>query len=520
MRPRTSGVALGLGHSCRDSHLSSITLCYDMAKLLIWDLDDTLWAGTLAEGDRPVLHASRVSAIRDLNQHGVVSAICSKNDFAQAKAELEGHGLWEEFVFPEIAFDPKGPMVERIIRDMQLRAPDVVFIDDNPMNLREVEHANPGIRVIDANGEEVDLFLAELLQKHADVHKSRIEEYRILERKRADRQASASGNEEFLATCDIAVALVRRTDNLAYAARIEELINRTNQLNFTKSRVTEGAIPEYVIDVAHNETYSVFVWDRYGYYGLVGFAAVERKTVLRHFLFSCRTMNMGVEQAVASVLKKTFKSIALPVSTDRPKWIRFVQPESEEFQKILAEEERKASMHPRIRIMANCQSGAIAHYMGLEGIEFDNWPRVFKLEDALGGEFSGNFPPLVIYGAFNDYDTRYWSSPPDDATYMQAAERLVAHCAALDSVLVAVLPPEKFSGERKSEGVTQARFAALNRIWRGLASDFGHVKLIQLGHGDMAMAAVADPRHYDRTTLMGIAAQAVAINESFRTPIA
>lgn len=490
-----------------------------MAKLLIWDLDDTLWAGTLAEGDRPVLHASRASAIRDLNQRGVVNSICSKNDFTQARAELESHGLWEEFVFPEIAFEPKGPSVQRIIRDMQLRAPDVVFIDDNPMNLREVEHANPGIRVIDAKGEEADLFLAQLLEKTAEVRKSRVAEYRILERKRSDRQASASGNEEFLATCGITIALVRRADNLAYAGRIEELINRTNQLNFTKSRVEEGSIPEYVIDVANNETYSVFVWDKYGYYGLVGFAAVERKTTLRHFLFSCRTMNMGIEQAVGSVLKKTFKTLKLPVPTDKPKWVRFVQPDDPEFRRILAEEERKASLPSRIRVMANCQSGAIAHYMGLEGIEFDNWPRVFKLEDALNGEFSGNFPRMLVYGAFNDYDTRYWSSAPSDATYAIAAENLVRHCTETGSTLAAVLPPEKFTGERKSEGVTQARFAALNRIWEALASAHAHVQLIQLGQEGMATAAVADPRHYDRTTLMAIAAQAVAISDHELSPV-
>jgi Predicted enzyme involved in methoxymalonyl-ACP biosynthesis len=256
-----------------------------MAKLLIWDLDDTLWAGTLAEGDSIVLFEERANYIRSLNKRGVVNSICSKNDYNAAKSELEKLGLWDEFVFPAIDFSSKGKLVSQIIADMQLRAPDVVFFDDNELNLREVEFENPGIVVVDSRGDAMDVFLAGLEEKLKDIKKSRVEEYRILERKRTDRIVTGADNEHFLASCGIKVALLRRSDNLPYAHRIEELINRTNQLNFTKSRIPPGEISEYIVDVSRNETYSVFVWDNYGYYGLVGFAAIEQRKLLRHFLF-------------------------------------------------------------------------------------------------------------------------------------------------------------------------------------------------------------------------------------------
>lgn len=472
-----------------------------MTKLLIWDLDDTLWQGTLAEGDSPVPFQSRVQAIRQLNERGVVNSICSKNDFEAARSQLQALGLWEEFVFPEISFEPKGALVRRIIEDMQLRAPDVVFIDDNEMNLREVEHAVPDITTIDARGNGVELFLDQLLEKTRHVRKSRIPEYRILEQKRADREAVPGSNEEFLRSCDIAVALVRRTDNLRYSERIEELINRTNQLNFTKSRVPAGSIPEYVIDVARNETYSVFVWDKYGYYGLVGFAAVEEKTRLRHFLFSCRTMNMGIESAVASVLKKTFRSIRLPVGSHKPDWIRLVDPESAEFAKRTIAGEVTA--RPVVRIMANCQSGAIAHYMGGNEVDFDNWPRTFKLEDALGPGLGREPEPFLVYGAFFDYDTRYWSTPPSDETYRRAATRLIGIAREAGSRLVVILPNAEFSQERAVDGITRARFRRLNDLWLDLVSQEAHVEVVVLGE-DVPLDDVVDPRHFDRTTLRQI----------------
>ena len=64
-----------------------------MVKLVIWDLDDTLWSGTLAEGDDISLHAERAALVRALNAHGVLSSICSKNDPAVAQAKLVELGL-------------------------------------------------------------------------------------------------------------------------------------------------------------------------------------------------------------------------------------------------------------------------------------------------------------------------------------------------------------------------------------------------------------------------------------------
>lgn len=474
-----------------------------MAKLLIWDLDDTLWSGTLAEGEDVVLYERRAELIRSLNSKGVVNSICSKNDFETAKSKLVSMGLWDEFVFPEIEFLPKGRLVAGVISDMQLRAPDVVFIDDNELNLKEVEFENPGIRTIDARGSAVDDFLEELEEKLSTVSKSRVQEYRILEKKRADRKGAGGANDDFLASCGIRVSLVRRTDNLPYASRIEELINRTNQLNFTKSRVEEGSVAEYILDVRNNETYGVFVWDKYGYYGLVGFVSIEGRSKLRHFLFSCRTMNMGVEVAVAASLAKYFEGVTTwPVSTEMPAWIKFVSSDSKEFREAVGSGEPSESAEILVRVMANCQSGAICHYMGILGVSFDNWPRVYRLQDSLSSGLEGEIPKFLVYGAFNDYDLRHWDTAPSDADYRVAAANLLMQTSSAGAKLIVILPPDEFVSERVEDGVTCKRFQFLNSVWRELAVANSDLQLVSVGNEFLRDVLVEDPRHYDRATLL------------------
>ncbi len=100
-------------------------------------LDDTLWKGTLAEGDDVQLLENRVAIIKELNKRGIVNAICSKNDPDKAKSKLEEFKIWDLFVFPTIEFMPKGEMIKNLLSAMNLRPQNALFIDDNDLNLKE-----------------------------------------------------------------------------------------------------------------------------------------------------------------------------------------------------------------------------------------------------------------------------------------------------------------------------------------------------------------------------------------------
>lgn len=84
-------------------------------KLVIWDLDETFWKGTLAEeGIEPF--AEHGELVRTLAGRGIVSSICSKNDFDVAREQLQRLNVWEYFVFPVIQWSAKGPAIRELIQ--------------------------------------------------------------------------------------------------------------------------------------------------------------------------------------------------------------------------------------------------------------------------------------------------------------------------------------------------------------------------------------------------------------------
>lgn len=492
-------------------------------KLLIWDLDDTLWQGTLADGDEPVLDEKRADYVRIFNQRGIVSAICSKNDLQAAKVKLETFGLWDEFVFPRIAFVPKGAVVQQMIADMQLRPQNVLFVDDNPHNLREVESCAPGIHVIDARLPECDELLQRIADDNAHVSKSRVADYRLLETKVVEREANALSDEAFLLQSGIHATFADRMDNLDFAERIEELINRSNQLNYTISRAAPGEIRGRILDIDHYEVLTAFVWDKYGYYGLVGVAVFNFRTkVLEHLAFSCRIMHMGVEDAMIRRLAERGHRIEpmhlrkrLPPQSARAiTMLPFHDPEVRT--RVLAEEAPRDWSKIQLRLMADCQSGAFHHYSGFrDEFDFDNNPRLFSLPMMLTGEYaSQHFPRYLVYTAATDFvDWRWTKLTPtvDPSLFSAAVDRFVEMVVAGNHRCLLFLPPQEGPIElfHLHRGCVYERARAihptLNNIWRtAVARQADHFTLIELADL-LAPEDMVHAHHYVPSALQRIA---------------
>ncbi|NIJ20581.1 FkbH-like protein [Sphingomonas naasensis] len=491
-------------------------------KLIIWDLDDSLWRGTLADGDAVVLHERRAALVRAFNAKGVVSSICSKNDFEMARAKLVDLGLWDEFVFPHIAFTPKPAAIAAIIADMQLRPANVLFVDDNPVNLGEVRHALPEIHTLDIRRDDADDQLAGLLALQTGT-RSRIDDYRMLERKRRDRAAAGTlSNEDFLRSCGIRACAPYLMDNLDFAPRIAELINRSNQLNYTGSRVAEADLARDIIDVVAFDSWSIFAWDNYGRYGLVGFAMVDRAAErLVHFTFSCRVMHMGVEEYALGKVRARWPDIDTSswdgrFSRTTPDWIAdrsFHDPEVRA--EIFAEQLPSVAVDPAIRIMFDCQSGGIAHFSRFRpAIDFDNHPRLFALRMMTDGSHAEqHFPPLLVYGATVDYLDGRW---PDQwhllerGLYQTCVIRTCIFLIERGLRMLVVLPPEDApEGKyRPAHNHTRERTQLFNALWRKAARENpDHVWVLDLAHLIERDDEIADVTHYHAGLLGKIAGQ-------------
>ncbi|WP_290871063.1 HAD family hydrolase [Aquabacterium sp.] len=274
-----------------DQALSEALTPRPAVKLVIWDLDDTFWRGTLAEGDTLVIPPAHVAMVRELTRRGIVNAICSKNDFAAARQRLEQAGIWDQFVFPHIAFAPKGQLIKEIIEQAQLRAENVLFIDDNPQNLEEAHFYNAGLQTLDA--QELPNLLHRPELKGKPDGGARLAQYKLLEQ-RVQERMTASSNEAFLRQSDIHVRITSTAPH--DAERVHDMLTRTNQLNFTKQRLTLEEVGTLIADPART-TATVSVRDRFGDHGVIGWYCLQGHT-LEHFLFSCRIINLGIEQWV------------------------------------------------------------------------------------------------------------------------------------------------------------------------------------------------------------------------------
>jgi len=340
-------------------------------KIVIWDLDETFWKGTLSEEGIEIIEHN-IALVRELVDRGIMCSICSKNDFETAKAELVKLGIWDLFVFPHIDWTPKGQAIKNMLERMGLRDENAVFLDDNHLNLEESQFFNKELACVDGTLDMRPLLDMPQFKGKDDKKHSRLEQYKVMEQKQGEQTDSGLSNEEFLRQSEIKIKVI--TDIDPHMDRVLELINRTNQLNFTKVRANTDEEKEALKELLNTSGMHaglVHVKDRYGDYGIVGFFCVRTKfsgTTVHHLAFSCRTLNMGVEQWVWQFLHKPqFKAVG-PVANDIDAfgdvdWITEVAD---------FDNEEDPAANRRLCLVGGCDLLQVSFYCGTNRDEFVN----------------------------------------------------------------------------------------------------------------------------------------------------
>ena len=289
-------------------------------KLLVLDLDDTVWGGIVGDEGWQKLrlgghdHVGEAfldfqKAAMSLTRRGVALAVVSKNDEAVALEAIDNHPDMMirrgDLAGWRINWSDKADNIVALANDLNLGLDAVVFIDDSPAERGRVREALPQVLVPDwpRNPAEYADALRQLdcfdLASITAEDRARVGMY-VSERTRREASGAYSSTDDWLRTLDIRVRLVPAgEDNLK---RLVQLINKTNQMNLGTRRLTEVEVLAWLADGSGRSMTTLTVADRFGELGLTGVlswqAAGEDLQVVDYVL-SCRALGRKVEEVMA-----------------------------------------------------------------------------------------------------------------------------------------------------------------------------------------------------------------------------
>jgi methoxymalonate biosynthesis protein len=267
----------------------------DVVKCLVWDLDNTLWSGTLLESADCRLRPGVRRVLTELDRRGVLQSVASRNDPDHALRVLERKGIRALFLHPQIGWDSKVRNVVTIAERLGIALDAVAFIDDEPFERAQVQQLLPDVRTYPAEACRSLPALPEFSPATlSSESRRRRRSYVGLDARDTASRTSGMSQTEFLAWC--ATKLTLRPARPDDVPRIQELLQRTHQLNATGIVWSPGQIREWLA----RSGWRVFVAelrDRFVDYGRIGVAACRchgSTWELVTFLLSCRVLSRGI----------------------------------------------------------------------------------------------------------------------------------------------------------------------------------------------------------------------------------
>ena len=301
------------------------------SKALVLDLDNTLWGGVIGDDGMEGIKLGQGSALgeafvafqryaHDLSRRGIILAVCSKNDEANAIEPFERHPdmlLKRSDIACFVAnWTDKAANLRQIAADLNIGLDSLVFADDNPAERAIVRRELPMVAVPElpddptlwpATLAAAGYFEALRLTKE-DL--ARTEQYQANAR-RSNLMASATDLEGYLKSLDMR-AIWSRFDRVGQA-RTVQLINKTNQFNLTTRRVTNEEIAALIED-DQALTLQIRLTDTFGDNGIIAiviglFEPGTRDIRIDTWLMSCRVLGRQMEEETLNLVVAQARSL-------------------------------------------------------------------------------------------------------------------------------------------------------------------------------------------------------------------
>jgi FkbH-like protein len=285
-------------------------------KVIALDCDETLWQGVCGEdGPQGVQLDENHRALQDFmlaeRKRGMLLCLCSKNNpedvFDTFRAHPEMPLALEHFTASRLNWGPKSANLRALAEELNLALDSFILVDNSATECAEVLAGCPEVLAIPLpqDAREFTSFLDHIWAfdpwSTTAEDRGRAALY-IQERERARAEQMASNLEEFLASLNLRVKIAPMTED--QLPRVAQLTVRTNQMNFTSVRRSEGEI-QSLLHLQGYECLTVDVEDRFGSYGLTGlmlFRVNGGALIVDTFLLSCRALGRGVEHRMLAHL--------------------------------------------------------------------------------------------------------------------------------------------------------------------------------------------------------------------------
>jgi len=300
-------------------------------KCLVLDLDNTVWGGVIGDDGLDGIVLGQGSALgegftavqeyaKELARRGIILAVCSKNDEANAIEPFEKH---PEMVLrrPDIAcfvanWNDKAANLRRIAAELNIGLDALVFLDDNPFERNFVREQLPMVAVPEVPDDDPALvpgvladagyfeslgITAEDLERTSQYQENRARE---------TLRATAGDMDGYLRALDMRMVW-NRFDRVGQA-RVVQLINKTNQFNLTTRRYTDADV-ETIMAGPGNFGLQIRLLDRFGDNGIIAIV-IGRTTqpgtvTIDTWLMSCRVLGRGVERTTLNLIAAQARAV-------------------------------------------------------------------------------------------------------------------------------------------------------------------------------------------------------------------
>ena len=301
----------------------------NIKKLVVLDLDNTLWGGVIGDDGLEGIEIGDTSPrgeafkafqqyLKSLTKRGILLAVCSKNDRAKAVEPFEKHPemalRMSDFVSFKANWEPKSENLRQIATELNLGLDSFVFVDDNPAEVDIVRQFLPEVETVLLTADPSDFitllqdrrFFEPLNITPEDIHRG--QQYRQ-EAQRKETLAACTDMAAYLGSLEMRAVITEFQG--VDVPRIAQLINKSNQFNVTTRRRTESEVRAVIQDPSHI-AFTVRLADRFGDHGLISVVICRIEGTVMEidtWLMSCRVLKRQVEDEVVKEIVRLARDL-------------------------------------------------------------------------------------------------------------------------------------------------------------------------------------------------------------------